>query len=135
MSCNCQMREVDGVPAPYRCAWQVRRTLDISGKDLCDGDLLRLPRTLTYSRVNQVENKISAEWLHVWLDIDPHGKALMIGTTEPVMVMRNGHCEAPCCDRCSWEVAEGVRYCRAHWDAAERQDAIDQRVEVEANHG
>lgn len=126
MTCKC------GEPALYTCSWKLRKPFMIWAKDLKEGDQMQIPKKIGYSGVNQIEDGITIGFLHVWLEFDPHAKPYILNRSEPVMVRRNGACEAPCCVNCAREVAENRHYCRAHWDAWERRDAIDQREEVTA---
>lgn len=92
---------------------------------------MQIPRKIGYSQVADIRPGHTAGWLHITLDV-MRDQPYLIAPGEPVMVQRPGHCEAPCCENCAREVGDDVHHCRAHWDAGERQGALDQREEVEA---
>lgn len=124
MPCACGNNE-----APYRCGWKLRKPFMIWATDLRVGDMLEVPSKVAFELVENIRRAIGSESYYVRTAITGDK---FVPMRAPLMVMRNGRCEAPCCDQCAREVAEGVRYCRAHWDAGERQGAVDQLVEVEA---
>jgi hypothetical protein len=48
----------------------------------------------------------------------------------PCQVLRPSYCENPCCENCCREVGEDRYICKAHWNAWEQSEALDQRMEI-----
>ncbi len=130
--CKCG----SGKPAAFKCRWKFVRPFMIWAKDLREGDSMQIPFKIGYSQVVVITPGLTAGWLHIKLAVMPTpGAYYTISPGTPVMVQRPGHCEAPCCEDCGRDVnpdGRDHRYCKAHWDAWERPESIDQREEVEA---
>lgn len=126
MTCPC------GNPAQHQCAWKLRRPFAIRGSEVREGDKIQLG--LAYVLILSITGDLGSGLRRV--DV---GRFKACGDVayeylesgHPVMVMRNGRCEAPVCESCAREVSEGIHYCRAHWSAHERQGEFDQSLTVE----
>lgn len=124
MTCPC------GNPASYRCAWKLRRPFAIWAKDLKEGDKMQLPGGLTYNPIHRITPGKTIGWVGIVFSFAPDSVPHPVFGGWQVSVIRPGYCDAPICDACCREVADGRNYCRAHWAAHERQGEFDQSLEV-----
>lgn len=122
-----------GTPQPlHTCAWKLKAEFLIPASAVMEGD--KLQWGLAFAPVTKVETvsdgkaRKFASPSSVMITTTIGMKS--VGLTTPVQVRRVGLCEAACCDRCAREVGEGKFICRAHWDAWEQRDALDQTLEA-----
>lgn len=115
MNCAC------GNEALHRCGWKLPKDFIIAAGELRVGD--RIQYGIAYFRVEHIH------WPPTGLGTV---RIASVGVRpadpkHPATVRRLGTCDAPCCDFCAREVAEGRHICRAHWDAWQHPQAADQR--------
>lgn len=124
-----------GTPQPpHVCAWKLKAEFLIPAGQVVKGDLIQvgigfMPVTGVYTNPEQRKSKkgtVDHQVITIYSALSPKEVKL----TTPVQVRRVGLCEAACCDRCAREVGEGKFICRAHWDAWEQRDALDQTLEA-----
>lgn len=117
-ACKCGSKD----PA-YRCGWKLRTTFMVSADSIIPGDKVQCG--IAWTRVLSVKFPSAA-----WVDIQTDLKMVSVKPKTAILTLRIGACGTVCCVNCAREVAEGHHVCRAHWDAWELRDAVDQRMEV-----
>lgn len=127
-----------GTPEPpHTCGWKHKAEFLIPAGHVIKGDRIQvgiafMPVTGVHVtqpskklwRKNKYEDRPAV--IEITTAIGPREAKL----TTPVLVRRVGLCGAACCDKCAREVSELKHICRAHWDAWEHREALDQSLEA-----
>ncbi len=113
-----------GDPAIALCTWPVRRFIDVTVGELDIGDVLQMEQGEGIIRsVEKHPNDyiVTIGILYrvpLKLPVPLSFKKLDVST---IPTLRDAKCDAPCCDRCARDPADGKnRVCREHWDAWEK---------------